>query len=59
MRSQLAKFIPDSINCHRIKSEAWNEEKILVLTPEQMIHLSNKEHAVIVDIGNRLYRKPK
>lgn len=55
MRSCLARFIPDPMDAERIKREAWQEEKILVLSAEQLAQLPNKEHQIIVGIGNRIY----
>jgi hypothetical protein len=60
MRSSLANLLPTSpmndgelFNKKRI---AWVEESILVVTPEQMAKLGNKEHEVIINVGNKLYK---
>jgi hypothetical protein len=37
------------------KQKAWKEDRILVVTPEQMTTLSNKEHEAVVSIGKKLY----
>lgn len=55
MKSSLAKFLPESMNCFQVKKEAWQQERILVLTPEQAKKLSEKEYEIIRNIGERFY----
>jgi hypothetical protein len=60
MRSSLLKLQPaspmnDSELYHK-KRQAWLEESILVITPEQMAKLGNREHEVLVNVGNKLYK---
>jgi len=37
------------------KREGWVKDRILVVTPNQMAKLSNKEHEAVVSIGKKLY----
>lgn len=39
------------------KRDGWVKEKILVVTPNQMCMLSNKEHEAVVNIGRKLYER--
>ena len=41
------------------KRDGWVKEKILVVTPDQMARLSNKEHEAVVSIGKKLYEGKK
>lgn len=60
MRSSLAKLLPISPmsddELFNKKRDAWVKENILVITPEQLCKLSNREHEVVIGIGNRLYK---
>jgi len=59
MQSFLAKFQPTSAmsedELYRKKREAWLDEKILVVTPEQRTKLRNKQLEIINEVGNILY----
>ena len=57
IKSSLAKLLPDSINCFAIKQKAWQDDKILVITPEQRQQLSKIENAILNDIGKHLYER--
>lgn len=59
MKSSLARFLPESMNCHKIKQEAWLNDRILVLTSEQQKKLSEREYDMIRSIGDRFYRVTK
>lgn len=56
LKSSLAKFMPTSINCYKIKQEAWQNDKILVLTPDQQLKLSKLEYGIIKEVADRLYK---
>lgn len=56
MKSSLARFLPESMNCYKIKQEAWINDRILVLTPDQQKKLSLHDYDVIKEIGDRFYR---
>lgn len=55
LKSSLAKFMPESPNCYKIKQQAWQDDKILVITPEQRTKLSKMENALLDTIGKELY----
>lgn len=47
--------MPESPNCYKIKQQAWQDDKILVITPEQRTKLSKMENALLDTIGKELY----
>lgn len=55
MKSTLARFMPESMNCYKIKHDAWHDEKILVITPQQMKRLTESECELLKRIGTKLY----
>lgn len=55
MKSQLAKFIPTSMDTDKIKREAWQQDGILVVVPEQKPLLKNRHIEAINEIGDLLY----
>ena len=59
MKSSLAKFMPESINCFELKKSAWINDRILVLTAEQQKKLSEREYDMIRSIGERFYGERK
>lgn len=57
MQSQLAKLAATSMDCHEIKRKAWHEDRILVISSDDIMKLSDKEYAIVSEIANRLYAK--
>lgn len=56
LKSSLAKFMPDTMDCFKVKQQAWQNDKILVLTPEQQAKLSKLEYGIIKEVADRLYK---
>jgi hypothetical protein len=57
MQSQLAKLAATSMDCQEIKRRAWHEDRILVISSDDIMKLSDKEYAIVSEIASRLYPK--
>jgi hypothetical protein len=57
MKSNLAQHIATSMDCHEIKHNAWWIDRILVISSDDIMKLSDKEYAIVSEIAKRLYPK--
>jgi hypothetical protein len=57
MKSNLAQHIATSMDCYEIKHNAWCIDRILVISSDDIMKLSDKEYAIVNEIANRLYPK--
>lgn len=59
MRNSLSGVLPKTPNWFKLKKQAWNDERILVVTQEQRNQLSKLDNGVLDSIGKFLYESDK